>query len=440
MNECDFICSICPVICFDTLTPPVLEEIDFNRQLTGHDSRDKRKYRRRIGSLHPGHEQVAPYAHQIRIVLYNDPNIDVVEQFIKMCKIAGVLNPIKCEVDAHRRRFFERKKLNTFRTWVRQLDWLVAFQLESFLHNALLSTDDLLSSVNDRAGLYQKINTLCKDHPAVAGDVLRHFHEALHSRSPHDNPVQCFERTLKRSLKIPKPALSPGLFDCHHITFTPTRIILEGPYATQSNRVIRRYVGYEENFIRVDFRDEDRLQYRWDREVDGASFLKSRVGGILKGGFELAGRDFEFLAYSSSALREHAVWFMHPFQHPSEGWVTSDSIRDTLGDFSGVITQPSKYAARLAQAFTATDPSVRIRRDQWDTIPDIGDSDNPFTDGVGTISRQLGDMIWKELCASRRDRGKNSIQPSVVSFLYLLPTKCLHISYTLTVPGAILGL
>jgi hypothetical protein len=41
-------------------------------------------------------------------------------------------------------------------------------------------------------------------------------------------------------------------------------------YAIQSNRVIRRYRGSEDAFIRVDFRDEDRLQYRWDREVDGA--------------------------------------------------------------------------------------------------------------------------------------------------------------------------
>ncbi len=36
--------------------------------------------------------------------------------------------------------------------------------------------------------------------------------------------------------------------------------------------------------MRVDFRDEDRLQYRWDREVDGTSFLVERVGRTLKEG------------------------------------------------------------------------------------------------------------------------------------------------------------
>ena len=48
---------------------------------------------------------------------------------------------------------------------------------------------------------------------------------------------------------------------------TPTRFLLEGPYVVQSNRVIRDYEGYEHNFIRVDFRDEDHLQYRWEKDV-----------------------------------------------------------------------------------------------------------------------------------------------------------------------------
>jgi hypothetical protein len=171
--------------------------------------------------------------------------------------------------------------------------------------------------------------------------------------------------------------------------------------------------------------------YEWTSErrtdctfigLDTTSFLNERVGGILKGGFKIAGRRFEFLAYSSSALHQHAVWFMHPFQ-VGDTKVDSVSIRKSLGDFTAVRKQPSKYAARMAQAFTATDPSVTIRRDEWDVIPDIkifADSvKSPdgvnFTDGVGTISRELSDRIWDALCASRRDRREHTIKPSVVS-------------------------
>ena len=94
------------------------------------------------------------------------------------------------------------------------------------------------------------------------------------------------------------------------------------------------------------------------------------------------------------------------------------------GDFQGVIHQPSKYAARIAQAFTATDPSVRIRRDQWEEMDDLFEDVDPknprnkpglFTDGVGTISTELSDMIWQTLCAARRDGGKHAIKPSAVS-------------------------
>jgi hypothetical protein len=256
------------------------------------------------------------------------------------------------------------------------------------------------------------------------------------SRRLHESPLLCFDRIRERTLNAQATELDPGLFLCHHVTFTPTRMILEGPYATQSNRVIRKYEGYIENFLRVDFRDEDRLQYRWAREVDGASYLNERVGGILKGGFELAGRRFEFLAYSSSALREHAVWFMHPFKHPDYGTVTSAIVRHSLGNFEGVIREPSKYAARMAQAFTATSPSVTIRRDQWMEIPDIGSKQTGgvFTDGVGTISKELGDLIWQEWC--RRDHHRR-IRPAVVGF-YCSPRITLPIVFFWLVPNSIL--
>ena len=86
--------------------------------------------------------------------------------------------------------------------------------------------------------------------------------------------------------------------------------------------------------------------------------------------------------------------------------------------------QPSKYAARLAQAFTATEPSVKIRRDEWEEMEDLSPPPPPgrrvspylFTDGVGTISVQLGDMIWGKLCEQMPEgRQKRSIKPSAVN-------------------------
>jgi RNA-dependent RNA polymerase len=167
--------------------------------------------------------------------------------------------------------------------------------------------------------------------------------------------------------------------------------------------------------LRVEFCDEDHLAYRWDREVDGSWFVQRRVGGVLRDGFQIAGRSFEFLAYSHSSLREHAVWFVSPFDDPVEGHVNAESIRAQLGDFSNLLRTPSKYAARIAQAFTSTDPSVKIRRDQWEEQPELG----LHTDGVGTISQELANMIWEEKCRATGNLRENRVKPSAYQFRFL---------------------
>lgn len=87
--------------------------------------------------------------------------------------------------------------------------------------------------------------------------------------------------------------------------------------------------------------------------------------------------------------------------------------------------QPSKYAARLAQAFTATEPSVKIRRDEWEEMEDLSPPPPPgrrvspylFTDGVGTISRSLGDRIWGKLISERGGDLTKRLRPDAVGFL-----------------------
>ncbi|OSX65461.1 hypothetical protein POSPLADRAFT_1134844 [Postia placenta MAD-698-R-SB12] len=398
-----------PFLCFDLLTPPILQKERFNRELTENWG-DKRKFRQRLSSLNEAHAVVAPYAHQLRMVLHEEKDIVA---FAELCTVAGLQPPVRANVEASSRGFFRPKPLHTVELWVRKFSWPVAFQIEALLRNALVNTDDLLTE------LYKPINDLCQQHPTAAADALRHFTEALRSRDSFESPLECFHRVKPRGLELTSTTPSDGQFLCHHVTFTPTRMILEGPYVSQSNRVLRLYQRFQDNFLRVDFRDEDRLQYRWARDVDGTSLLFDRVGGVLKNGFELAGRHFEFLAYSSSALREHAVWFMHPFEHPEKGPMTAQRIRDSLGDFSGIIRQPSKYAARLAQAFTATDPSVKIRREQWDEMPDMGDKPYLYTDGVGTISVELGDMIWAALCKDKPDLMRRAVKPSAYQIRFL---------------------
>lgn len=158
------------------------------------------------------------------------------------------------------------------------------------------------------------------------------------------------------------------------------------------------YPNHQEFFIRVTFRDEDRLQYRWDRVVDGATFVRERVGDILHHGFTIAGRKFDFLGYSQSQLRSHSVFAVSPFHHPEKGLVTAQTIREEVGIFDDIINFPALYAARVSQAFSGTEDSVWLRSDQWNEMDDVKHHGRVFTDGVGTISPELAKQIWSTLC------------------------------------------
>ena len=68
-----------------------------------------------------------------------------------------------------------------------------------------------------------------------------------------------------------------------------------------------RYDYATDHFLRLNFTDEERLQMRWDRNVQGDVFVKEHIGGFLKRGLNIAGHNFEFLGYSNSGLREHSV-------------------------------------------------------------------------------------------------------------------------------------
>jgi hypothetical protein len=95
--------------------------------------------------------------------------------------------------------------------------------------------------------------------------------------------------------------------------------------------------------------------------------------------------------------------------------VTAEKIRSSLGDFSKLLRTPSKYAARIAQAFTATDRSVEILLGEWEEQPELG----PHTDGVGTISPELASKIWEEKCRTTRNLRESRVQPSAYQFRFL---------------------
>lgn len=72
-------------------------------------------------------------------------------------------------------------------------------------------------------------------------------------------------------------------------TVTPTGMLLRGPDATVSNRVLRKYADKSDNFLRVFFADEDGMSVLHDPRASQEK-VYARFRKFLLEGIPIAGR------------------------------------------------------------------------------------------------------------------------------------------------------
>ncbi len=91
-------------------------------------------------------------------------------------------------------------------------------------------------------------------------------------------------------------------------------------------------------FLLIFFIDYKKLQN------SGANMTKlyERIKEILNNGIGICDRYYDFLAFSSSQLREHSCWMFS-----SMNGISADSIRKSMGDFRN-IHPVAKMAARVS--------------------------------------------------------------------------------------------
>lgn len=173
-----------------------------------------------------------------------------------------------------------------------------------------------------------------------------------------------------------------------HVILSPTTMSLSTSF-DDSNVVLRLY-GSPQHFLRVSIRQESG-DLLWGTEP----LIDTRFMPIFADGLHLCGRRFDFLAYSSSALRTHTAYFVEPFTRGGQQ-ITAASIRDSLGDFSALARLPAKLMARIAQAFTSSKTTVEIEAHEVRIEPDIvSESGSLFTDGVALVSQEIADNIMR---------------------------------------------
>jgi RNA-dependent RNA polymerase len=358
--------------------------------------------------------RVLPYATLcIRLLCHGGGDLGV---FRRLCKTARLHAPRDFAYHAEHLGLFSEARLEQLRQWIEGLEWSVAFQLEALLRGRLADTKEILS-----------IRGIIEDMLAREGiDYTASFLNFVATEAALEiqgSEEEAFKTSIQRYARDfhwtpPSRPWNPrdGVFECLHVSLSPTSTKLGGPYPERSNRIMRTYADNQDAFIRVSFVEETDLQYRHDREIDSPAFIRRWVPPILKNGLTIAGRRFHFLAYSLSALKSHTVWFVRErFIDPNGDLITAATIIERLGTFHDLdydnllIYCPARYGARISQAFTATDSSVSVPAEEIIIQEDINRGQYCFTDGVGSISPSLARKIWKAL----RKRGSRSTRRAI---------------------------
>lgn len=201
-------------------------------------------------------------------------------------------------------------------------------------------------------------------------------------------------------LQSPSISLDNGLVYVRRVQITPCKVYFCGPEINVSNRVVRHFHEHIDNFLRVSFVDEelDKL-YSTDLSsrisVGVRTEVYNRILSILRNGIVIGDKKFEFLAFSSSQLRENSLWMFAP----TATGLTAQFIRAWMGDFSQ-IRNVAKYAARLGQSFGSSTETLSVNRNEIEIIPDAQVKHDTieyvFSDGIGKISLEFARRVAKK--------------------------------------------
>ncbi|KAI8388532.1 RNA dependent RNA polymerase-domain-containing protein [Radiomyces spectabilis] len=124
---------------------------------------------------------------------------------------------------------------------------------------------------------------------------------------------------------------------------TPSSIQILPPTLETTNRVIRHFRDHSERFARVQFVDEGGSRVSASHGGLNNEVIYNRIYKVLQNGIQIGSRRYDFLAMSSSQLREHGCWFFAPSRD-----LTPPMIRQWMGVFSHVKIV-AKHAVRMGQ-------------------------------------------------------------------------------------------
>jgi len=168
--------------------------------------------------------------------------------------------------------------------------------------------------------------------------------------------------------------LNENFMHIKRIVATPCIILFQFTSLSESCRFFRKIADPSFALIAA-FRNYDLREIGYSPEFVG------HIKCLLTHGLKIGNRNFIFLGYSQSQIREHACWLI---------WDKVDVCESLseIGSFD-LSQHPAKIAARIGHAFTSTYPILTLEAEDIKKYPDITYNDYIFTDGCGLIAKDL---------------------------------------------------
>ncbi|KAG8189296.1 hypothetical protein JTE90_019056 [Oedothorax gibbosus] len=281
--------------------------------------------------------------------------------------------------------------------------------------------------------LYLVFEALVKGNIIIFFPCLNHLYERLQTKS-------CISVTEDFSTN---PVQPKHLLLIKRAVITPTHLLLLPPQPTLKSRALRDCdPGYS---LRLSIKDSNMDTLNFSIKGSGPemaakyrAFFDDYFKGKLLKGLQIGKRCYKYVGSSTSQMKGHGLWYYAK----DEKGLTADGLRRQFGQLEK-ITQVPKYMARMGQTFSQSMGHIDVPQswtnvdDPDDDIPggqkkymDISDvsqkktvevqnrkfltkvkkvkdsgndcyakEDDPyiFSDGVGRISMELAEMVYKEL-------------------------------------------
>jgi hypothetical protein len=183
---------------------------------------------------------------------------------------------------------------------------------------------------------------LKKLDPDISCRIMEIF---MNTRKRIWNPVREFHDTWDRlGLQLLKPRKVPAQYAfIRKFLITPSTMYPQIPNIETTNRVVRHFHQHADRFARVQFIDDSLGRIGGSNRGFSNEAIYNRIFDVLQNGIQVGARRYEFLAFSSSQLREHGCWFFAPTKD-----LRANHIRAWMGNFSHVRIV-AKHSARMGQ-------------------------------------------------------------------------------------------